>query len=266
MKGKIMELLTWVRNPTLRIAGIMILTAVLIFTNLNSQMSAATGYVPSYQPKYPYLRYCRNGSPIRGITTTRKIIAFTFDDGPWPNHTQNIMTSFERYNWRATFFMIGNNVRTYPTIAKNVVARGHLVGNHSMTHQYNPDTIAREIRPTHDLIYKITGVHTTYFRPPGLTRSSTIDYAAYYQNYSCNIHTDYDLGDWRSPRASASTLCSRFKTSLRRGSIVLLHDGGTHQQTVDAIPCMLNYVRSQGYTVVSLADLLKEGYLNWSFR
>ncbi len=214
------------------------------------------------QPRPPappkYARYCRNGAPIRAVNTTKRIVAFTFDDGPWPSHTANVMTTFERYGWRATFFMIGSNVRTYPDIARSVVQRGHLIANHSMTHVYTPSTIAAQVPTTRQLIFNTTGVWTTYFRSPGLTLSSTINNAVYANN-SCNISTSVDLGDWRSPRASASTLCTRFRNSLHPGMIVLLHDGGSHQQTVNALPCMLDYVRAAGYRVVPLNELLNEG-------
>ena len=107
----------------------------------------------------------------------------------------------------------------------------------------------------------MTAVWTTYFRSPGLTPSSDIDQAVF-RAVQCNISTDVNLGDWVSPRASASTLCSRFKNALHPGMIVLLHDGGSHQPTVDAVPCMLEHVRATGYTVVSLADLLARGTPN----
>ena len=205
-----------------------------------------------------YGQFCTDGRPIRSVQTNQNLVAFTFDDGPWPSHTRNIMTRFEAYGWRASFFMIGQNIRNHPEIAREVVQRGHLVANHSMTHQYSPSIIAAEVAPTRQLIRDVTGVWTTYFRSPGLTPSSDIDQAVFRAG-SCNISTDVNLGDWVSPRASASTLCSRFKNALHPGMIVLLHDGGSHQPTVDAVPCMLEHVRAMGYTVVSLADLLARG-------
>lgn len=213
---------------------------------------------PPPPPPPKYARYCRNGAPIRAVNTSKRIITFTFDDGPWPSHTANVMSTFERYGWRASFFVIGSNVRTYPDIARSIVQRGHLIANHSMTHVYSPSTIAAQVPTTRQLIYNTTGVWTTYFRSPGLTLSSTINNAAYANN-SCNISTDVDLGDWRSPRASASTLCTRFRNSMHPGMIVLLHDGGSHQQTVNALPCMLDYVRAAGYSVVPLNVMLNEG-------
>lgn len=232
----------------------MPMTALLVLVSpaMTSSASAEVAY-----SQYNYGKYCASGSPIRSVRTSKKIVAFTFDDGPWPTNTKAIMSSFEKYNWRATFFMIGNNVKKYPAIARDVVSRGHTVGNHSMTHQYSSSVIVSEMTPTTSLIKNTTGVKTTFFRSPGLTLSSSINSGAFTRGM-CNISTNYDLGDWRSPRATASTLCSRFKQSLKPGSIVLLHDGGSHSQTVAAVPCMLSYVKSQGYEVVPLGALLRE--------
>ncbi len=225
------------------------------------QANAATPY-PGYTFKWPYWRYCNTGRPIRSVRTAQKYVAFTFDDGPDETDTRRIMTYFEKYGWRASFFVIGDRVNYLPTIAKEITTRGHIIANHTMHHTYTVSSIISGIRPANDAIYYKTGIRTTYFRSPGLTRSSSIDYAVFNTNFSCNISTDYDLGDWRSPRASAWTLCERFKQSLHNGSIVLLHDGGTHQQTADAVPCMLAYVKARGYTAVPLATLLREGVLN----
>ena len=182
--------------------------------------TATGGRARSYRPRYG--QFCTDGRPIRSVQTNQNLVAFTFDDGPWPSHTRNIMTRFEAFGWRASFFMIGQNIRNYPEIAREVVQRGHLVANHSMTHQYSPSIIAAEVAPTRQLIRDVTGVWTTYFRSPGLTPSSDIDQAVFRAG-SCNISTDVNLGDWVSPRASASTLCSRFKNALHPGMIVLLH-------------------------------------------
>lgn len=75
----------------------------------------------------------------------------------------------------------------------------------------------------------------------------------------CNIFTDADLGDWRSPRVSSYTLCERFKRALHPGYINLVHDGGSHTQTVNAVPCMLAYAKKQGYKFVTVSQLLNMG-------
>jgi putative cell wall-binding protein/peptidoglycan/xylan/chitin deacetylase (PgdA/CDA1 family) len=207
------------------------------------------------EPGPVYGQYCSNGAPIRSVPTSDKVVSFTFDDGPWPTNTAAVMSTFERYGWRANFFMIGSNVLRYPDIARSVVRRGHGVAAHSVSHSYSPATIASEVGRSRDIIQSVTGVRTSFFRSPGLTLSSTIDRAVYAAGM-CNISTASDLGDWRSPRASSWTLCDRVRRNLRPGAIFLLHDGGSHRQTVDAISCMLDTVRRNGYQIVDLGALL----------
>jgi peptidoglycan/xylan/chitin deacetylase (PgdA/CDA1 family) len=75
----------------------------------------------------------------------------------------------------------------------------------------------------------------------------------------CNLSTDEVLGDHLEPRKSAAALCASFAYNLKPGMIVLLHDGGTHAPTAQAVPCMLDTALARGYRVVSLAELLNSG-------
>lgn len=201
---------------------------------------------------------CPDGRPIRGVTTERKVVSFTFDDGPWPNNTSSVMDSFEAHGAYATFFMIGDNVNKFPEIAKEVAARGHGVGNHSMTHRYSKSGIVAEMPVAQQVLERTTGAVPKWFRAPGLTLSSKIDEAAAV-NHLCAVSTRVDLGDWRAPRASSAKLCNSFAKTLKPGDIVLLHDGGSHRQTVEAVGCMLDYAQTHGFTVVSLDELLRSG-------
>ena len=211
-------------------------------------------------PVPPAPEICRPGALIRGVDVgDQKLIAFSFDDGPWPVNTQAVMAIFEARHLTTTFFMIGNNVRNYPEIARDVVARGFEIGNHSQTHVYSPATIAAEIPIANETIRRATGVTPKLFRSPGLTEGSNIQSALAAQGM-CNIFTTTDLGDWKSPRASSSTLCSRFLSGLHSGEIVLLHDGGSHSSTVNALTCMLDIAGQRGYTVVPVGTLLESGY------
>jgi peptidoglycan/xylan/chitin deacetylase (PgdA/CDA1 family) len=204
-------------------------------------------------PPPPFI--CPSGPPVRGFDTGgSKVVAFTFDDGPWPVYTDGVMDAFDARGVKATFFMIASNVRSNPSIAQDVVNRGFEVGNHTVTHSYTPSTIVAEIPRANAIIQEVTGVEPRLFRAPGLTTSSRIDWAMVAYGM-CNLFTTYDLGDWKVPRASASTLCSRVAGSLHPGMIVLLHDGGTHRNTVDAVPCMLDVAISRGYTIVPAGHL-----------
>ena len=265
----------------MRIRGIAALLAVLCVATVSSstvvnssgvavidlpadvgglQPAAHTGERVQLLPIPPRPRLCAPGSLVRGVDVgSQKVIAFSFDDGPWPSNTQNIMSTFESHGLHATFFMIGNNVRNYPDIARDVVARGFEVANHSMTHQYSPSTIASEIGPTNDLIGRITGVKPELFRSPGLTEGRVIQDTLRSVGM-CNIFDTIDLRDWVTPRRTSSELCSSFKATMHPGEIVLLHDGGSHRQTVDTVPCMLDAAIARGYQVVTVGELLLMGY------
>lgn len=200
------------------------------------------------------------GELIASVITDHPFISFTFDDGPWPSHTQGVMNHFRAAGLEglATFFWIGANVRALPHLAREVVDRGYLVGNHTITHRYTPSVIAAAIAPMQDLVHTVVGVRPVFFRSPGLTKGDIIQRTLAVHGM-CNVFTETDLGDWRSPRRSAWQLVSAFERTVRPGSIVLLHDGGTHQPTVDAIPGMLEVARRKGLEVVPLDVLLRSG-------
>jgi peptidoglycan/xylan/chitin deacetylase (PgdA/CDA1 family) len=202
---------------------------------------------------------CVPGQYIRGVNTNgQKLITFTFDDGPDPHYTKPIMDAFTQRGLTATFFMIGINLRAYPSIGRSVVDRGFAVGNHSVTHRYTWAYISGEVGPMNDMIFEVLGVRTPYFRAPGLGDGPPID-AALVKAGMCNLSTDEVLGDHLEPRKSASALCASFAYNLKPGMIVLLHDGGTHAPTAQAVPCMLDTALARGYRVVSLAELLNSG-------
>ncbi len=243
----------------------VVLLATLLFVgqfggNVSKGMpaSAATPAV-GWLPESPPSVFCYSGAPVRGVNTRTRVVTFTFDDGPWPIYTQQIMRDFERRGFRASFFMIGQNAQTYASIARDVARRGHEVANHTMTHRYSPSIIASEMQPAQRAIRQATNRRPHYFRAPGLTQSTIIN-AEVERLGLCNISTDYDLGDWTSPRVSAALLCERFRNSLRPGYIVLLHDGGSHANTAAAVPCMLDYLISQRYAVIPLHQMMQLGY------
>lgn len=202
---------------------------------------------------------CVAGQYMRGVDTGgQKLVTFTFDDGPDPHNTKPIMDAFAQRGATATFFLIGRNLIAYPAVGRSIVERGFAVGNHSVTHQYRPSVIGAEVAPMNDIINDVLGIRTPYFRAPGLNVGPTID-AALTTAGMCNFSTDLDLHDYDSPRRSAATLCGSFSRGLHPGTIVLLHDGGSHSPTVAAVPCMLDIALARGYQIVSLQQMLVSG-------
>lgn len=204
---------------------------------------------PAFQAKI-----VKNITPPEG----EKVIALTFDDGPWPSNTLKILDILKKNNIKATFFWVGLAVKDNPQIAKQVVAEGHAIGNHTWHHWYkrlDAATAAREIDDTAELIYKTTGVRTSLFRPPGaIMNNGVADYAK--QKKHVIVMWSNDPMDYRP--LSANQLVKNVMRKAQPGAIVLMHDGGgNHSATVHALPQMITKLREQGYKFVTIPELLE---------
>jgi peptidoglycan/xylan/chitin deacetylase (PgdA/CDA1 family) len=189
----------------------------------------------------------------------RRMMALTFDDGPSPYNTRSILRTLANRNITATFFMIGVNVRSWPDIAREVAEAGHEIGNHSVYHTpYRSYDLSRQIGPNQEIIQSATGTTPLVNRAPGLTRGSSIlDVCRQHGMYEC--HTNMATYDWLSPRHSAGALYSEFVRHQTNGAFVLYHDGGGRRPTPDALPSIVDYGISQGYTFVTATELTTYG-------
>ncbi|WP_407886339.1 polysaccharide deacetylase family protein [Scytonema sp. NUACC26] len=187
-----------------------------------------------------------------------KYIALTFDDGPWLNSTTNVLKILHQNNIKGTFFTLGENIQKYPNLAMQIVVEGHTIGNHTWHHWYhflNNQTAAYEIDRTANLIYQITGVTTTLFRPPGgILNNGPATYARK-KNYTVVMWSD-DSQDYRRP--SINILVNRVLKQAKSGSIILMHDGGGNRsRTVAALPQIISRLKQQGYSFVTIPELLE---------
>lgn len=187
-----------------------------------------------------------------------KVIALTFDDGPWPRNTLKILDILKKNDIKATFFWVGQALKDNPQIGKQVVAEGHAIGNHTWHHWYHrldASTAAREIEDTAELIYKTTGVRTSLFRPPGgVMNNGVADYAK--QKKDVIVMWSNDPMDYRPH--SADQLTRYVIRKAEPGAIVLMHDGGgNHSATVAALPELIAKLREQGYKFVTIPELLE---------
>jgi len=189
-----------------------------------------------------------------------KVIALTFDDGPWPRTTQQVLDILKQNGIKATFFWIGNNVKNFPEIANSVVDAGHVIGNHTWHHWFrwmDATTAAREIESTAEIIYKTTGVKTSLFRPPGgFLNNGPAGYAKQHK-YAVMIWSA-DSRDWFYRLASPSILVRNVLKEAKPGGIVLMHDGGgDRSKTVKALPEIIDGFRQRGYKFVTVPELLE---------
>lgn len=192
------------------------------------------------------------------LSTNRKLIALTFDDGPWPNSTVQVLNILKQNDIKGTFFVVGQNVKNYPDLTKRIVAEGHAIANHTWHHWYhamNPQVAAYEVANTTDIIYKTTGVRTGLFRPPGgIMNNGVVAYAR--SNKYAIIMWSSDSIDYSRP--AVPKLINNVFRGAKPGGIVLMHDGGGDRtQTVKALPEIISRFRKQGYEFVTVPELLE---------
>jgi peptidoglycan-N-acetylglucosamine deacetylase len=194
------------------------------------------------------------------LKPNEKAIALTFDDGPGPKNTAQVLEILKQNHVKATFFMIGEMVQNFPQVAKQVVADGHAVGNHTWHHWYrrmDTATAASEINRTADIIYKTTGAKTALFRPPGGFLNNGL--AAYAKNnqYAVMMWSE-ESGDAERRSPQTSGLVKNVLKSAKPGAIVLMHDGGGNRaKTVKALPQIISSLKAQGYRFVTVPELLE---------
>lgn len=182
-------------------------------------------------------------------------IALTFDDGPDPATTSQILNTLEQYDAKATFFMLSRSAQAYPQTAKKVADHGHEIANHSISHidfntVYEP-RIRQEMTESKQQIENITGKTPKLFRPPYGSKNDTVTNIAIESDQSIAMWS-LDTYDWQHKNPSVTL--DKIKNNAKPGSIILMHD--IHQQTADALPQVMEYLQSQGFEFVTMSELL----------
>jgi len=194
------------------------------------------------------------------LSPKQKVIALTFDDGPWPRTTEQVLEILKQNNIKATFFWIGKNLKNSPQIGQLVVDAGHAIGNHTWHHWYHwmdAGTASREIEDTAALIYETTGVKTSLFRPPGGFLTNGPAGYAKQKNYAVMMWSA-DSRDWFYRLAPAQVLVNIVLREAKPGGIVLMHDGGgDRSKTVKALPQIIDGLKQRGYEFVTVPELLE---------
>ncbi len=170
-------------------------------------------------------------------------VALTFDDGPNPTYTPQVLDVLRRMHVKATFFMVGNLVERYPSVARQVSAAGMTIG--SLQEKQIVDEIAGCVKAL-----AAVGVQPHFFRPPGGTWNPFVIQAASARGMRTVLWA-IDTRDYARP--PAGTLVQSILAQARPGSIVLLHDGGgDRSNTVAALPGIINGLRKMGLEPVAL--------------
>ena len=194
-------------------------------------------------------------------------IALTFDDGPDPQYTPQILDILKAKNVHATFFLIGENGESNPALVDRIYAEGHDIGNHTYTHPNIADVSEKrttlELNATERMLESRIGHRSLLFRPPyaedvepetpdqvrPLVFTSSLGY------YSVGMQIDPD--DWKRPPAQEIIRSVVEQAATGEGNVVLLHDaGGDRSTTVAALPELIDTLRAAGYRLVTISDLL----------
>ncbi|MEG4524709.1 polysaccharide deacetylase family protein [Microcoleus sp. C2D2] len=199
---------------------------------------------------------------IKRADTEVKVVALTYDDGPSPPSTNQLLDILDRYQVKATFFEIGRNIEKHPEIVPMIVARGHELANHSYSHtdmMFKPrEFLLSEIEKT-DKILQELGVKqdSISFRLPFGRRCVVLSYLLS-QMQKKMIIWDVNSLDYENT-LTAEDIANLVIDNVRSGSIVLRHDGGgDRSKTLAATQAIVKTLQSKGYAFKTVSELLKK--------
>lgn len=205
--------------------------------------------------------YEKKGDVIWEVSTKEKLVAITFDDGPHPVYTPQILDVLKQYHARATFFLVGTRMTWYPNIVKREVREGHELGNHTFTHSfYNKVSHKKfldELHKTDKLISRYQKKKVKLFRSPGGTLTKEIINSSKDEGYKViQWSWHQDPKDWSNP--GVKSIVNHVINNVHNGDIILMHDsGGRRQQTVEALKEILPELKKRGYRFITVSELLE---------
>jgi peptidoglycan/xylan/chitin deacetylase (PgdA/CDA1 family) len=188
------------------------------------------------------------------------VVALTFDDGPNPPYTGQVLDVLERYGVPATFFCVGLHAGAHTDELARMVESGHGIGNHTWSHPFLPDLSVREfevqLERTDEAVEAVTGPRRVrLFRPPyGSCSTEIVGWLAGADRPAVALW-DVDTGDWAMPGAPA--IARTVLERARPGSIVLMHDGGgDRSQTAEALPAVVEGLLDRGYRFARVEEMV----------
>jgi peptidoglycan/xylan/chitin deacetylase (PgdA/CDA1 family) len=212
-------------------------------------MKLPTPAATSPAEKIPTVDFIKSGPP-RGNQ-----IALTFDDGPTPGVTDRILDELKRRGFRATFFMIGERIAAAPDLARRVLAEGHEIGNHTLTHPklttLSDSQVKWEIEKTQEMMEEHLNFRARLFRPPyGALRKNQ---AGIVQDAGLEIILwSVDSVDWSQP--GEARIVETVLAPTQPGSIILCHD--LYEQTANSLGSMLDGLFARGFSFSKVSQLL----------
>lgn len=181
-----------------------------------------------------------------------KKIAITFDDGPNPDYTEMLLDGLKERGVRATFFLLGKEVETYPEIVEDIHEDGHLIGTHSYEHvnlsNLSDAAAIEQVDKTNAAIYDIINEYPEYIRPPFGCWKCNLDY----ETKMIEVLWDVDPLDWKT--SNSDIIAQRVVEKVQENDIILLHDAS--ESSVMAAFKIIDQLQKEGYTFVTVDEIL----------
>ena len=201
--------------------------------------------------------------PICHVATRQKVVALTYDDGPQPVYTPELLRILRRYRVKATFFMIGARMARWPEIVKEAARDGHVIANHTYSHPNNLASmrtyrIVHEINAEQRLIVRLVGRAYPIFRPPKGLVGRHLDHIAHAEGYSVVL---WSVSAYHHEARTPELMMRRVIDQAHPGAIILMHDGRYQMRWRDvrATPLIIEALSKRGYRFVTIPQLLEIG-------
>lgn len=184
-----------------------------------------------------------------------KIVALTFDDGPHPKYTGEVLKLLNKYEVKATFFMIGQHIAEHRSLAKQVHSEGHQISNHSFSHSNNTgffgtSRVMKEIQLTNDAIAELGAGNNSLYRPPfGVTNPNI---ARAVKKLGMDI-IGWSNRSFDTAAQNPETVVKRITKNLSPGDIILLHD--SHNLIIPILERLLPYLEGKGFRFVTINQM-----------
>lgn len=217
---------------------------VIVFSFImRSQISTISTAAPTDFSNFDFKEYL-----------SRPCVALTFDDGPHQEFTRGILNVLAQEGAQATFFVVGKQIKIFPELLREIAASGNEIGNHTYNH-YNLTTLDEtqvnfEIRSNEELIERITGLKTRYFRPPGGHYNIKVVEAVKDNGEDMAL---WSIHSSDTDRPSSEYIIKKVLGKVEDQSIILMHSGV--KQTLAALPQLIRELKKKGYRLVTLSEL-----------
>lgn len=206
----------------------------------------------------------QNLTRLPPAAAARRAVAITIDDGPDPEVTPQVLDLLDAHGQRATFFCIAERVAAHPALAREIVARGHSIQNHTARHRHNfsllgPRGFEAEIARAQQVLLDVTGLRPTCFRAPAGLRNPFL--APVLHRLELTL-VSWTRRGFDTREGDAATVLARLAHELQAGDILLLHDGhaartaGGRAVVLDVLPALLAKIRTDGLRAVTLPEAL----------